>query len=119
MNEWPSNWISDSAQVSALIEKWRGATAQAWAYSVSHSQLLVRVHWDREPVEIFSLFVYFKGCSRVAFRDTWREFNLQVSQTNGQFGSEFEVSDGDHLSVRCSSGPFVYETETFLKLPGI
>jgi hypothetical protein len=119
MSEWHPNWISDPAQVSALLAKWRGATAQGWAYSVSHSQLLIRVHWERKPVDVFSLFLYFKNCSRVSFDDTWPNFDLKVTEMAGKFGREVEATDADRLFVHCCAGPFAYETEAFLKLPGI
>jgi hypothetical protein len=119
MSEWPFDWISDPDQVSALLQKWRGATAQGWAYSVSHGQLLIRVHWEEEPVKLFSLFLYFKNCSRVAFDDTWRNFELKITEVEGKFGPEIEATDASRLSVRCGGGPFAYETESFLQLPGI
>ena len=119
MSEETRDWISDPAQVAALVNKWRGASAQGWAYSVSHSQLLIRVQWPKEPVDLFSLFLLFKGCSHVSFHDVWRDFNLRIQEFKGELGPEFVAADGDRLRVRFRYGPFACETEDFLKLHGI
>jgi hypothetical protein len=116
---WPSKWISDSKKVAALIAKWRGGKVQVWGYSVSHSQLLIRIYSEREPVDTFSLYLYFKGCNRVEFESSWRGADFEVKQVEGKHGPETEVRDSDHFFVRCTGGPFAHENEEFLNLEGL
>jgi hypothetical protein len=113
------SWVSDSAQVAALLSKWRGATAQSWSYTASHSQLIVRVQRVSDPVDLFSLFLLFKGCSSVSFQDMWQSFDLKIDGFAGESGPAFLARDGDRLHVRFRYGPFACETSDFLKLHGI
>src|SRR3989338_1802803 len=101
---WPKSWIEGSADVRRELERWRGATAQAWAYSVSHSQFLVRLYREeasRSDVRPPSLFLYLKGCDRVSFSDTWRSASVRVEERKGEFGPRFFISDAERLSVDC------------------
>jgi hypothetical protein len=119
MSEERESWVTDPMQVASLISKWRGGAAQGWAYSVSHSQLLIRVQCEREPVDLFSLFLWFKGCSHVSFQTIWNSFDLNIEELAGKFGPEFVATDSDRLQVRFKYGPFACETSDFRKLHGI
>lgn len=84
--------------MTAALEKWRGATAQAWEYSISHSQLLIRLHRPGEGVN--SLFLHFKGCERVSFDREWKAVSIQITEKEGRYGTEFVAADADQLFVR-------------------
>jgi hypothetical protein len=117
---WPDNWIADASKVDAMLKAWRGGMAQAWAYSVSHSQLLIRVHREKNPVEVRSLFIYIKGCMQISFQSSWRDVAFVIKEIGAGSGSEYEVSDADRCIIRCSVRPFVCEMEGYdVKLPGI
>ncbi len=102
---WPKSWIKGKGAVLGELESWRGATAQAWAYSVSHSQLLVRLYReeDLKGSTLVSFYICLKGCGRVSFVDIWRDCAIQIEEREGKYGREFVVSDGDRLRVECSS----------------
>jgi len=103
-----------------MLRTWRGGMARAWAYSVSHSQLLIRVHREQTPVDIRSLFLYIKGCSRVSFLESWRNVSFTIKEVAGDSGTEYEISDADRCIIRCGVRPVVCETESYdVKLPGI
>jgi hypothetical protein len=116
---WPENWISDTSRVEAMLRKWRGGVAAAWGYSVSHSQLLIRVYREKDPVDVRSLFLYIKDCSYVSFQSSWRDASFTVKEVTEDSGAEFEISDADRCIVRCGVRPFVCETEGYdVRLPG-
>ena len=102
---WPENWISDPSMVEAKLNAWRGGSAQAWSYSVSHSQLLIRIYWENNPVEIRSLFLYVKDCSYVAFSSSWQDVSFTIREITGDSGIEYEISDGDRCAIRCGVSP--------------
>lgn len=115
----PEDWITDPVKVESLIKKWRGEMVQVWGYSVSHSQLMIRIHCERQPVDMFSLYLYFKGCNRVAFESFWKNADFEVKVVDGQYSQEIEVSDHGRFFVRCLGGPFAFETEELLCLEGL
>ena len=115
---WPKLWIQGRDDVLLTLERWRGATAQAWAYSVSHSQFLVRLYREEETksdLRPSSLFLYLKGCDRVSFSDIWRSAKVQIEEKKGQFGPRFIVSDGERFSVDCLA-VFAAESVEYLSL---
>jgi hypothetical protein len=102
---WPKSWITGRADVLHELESWRGATAQAWAYSVSHSQFLVRLYReeDLKGSPLVSLYLYLKVCDRVSFVGIWRDASIQIAERAGKYGREFVVSDGDRLRIECGA----------------
>jgi hypothetical protein len=113
---WPEHWIEGIENVQLELRRWKGAVGQGWAYSVSHSQLLVRVYREeaggtRSPT---SLWLYLKDCYRVSFQDLWRGADIQIEQRPGKYGPEFIVTDGDRLFVHCGVRPFAAESLEFL-----
>src|SRR4051812_1447587 len=115
---WPRSWIRGRDEVLRELKRWDGATAQAWAYSVSHSQLLVRLYREersREASRPPSLFLYLKGCERVSFSGLWRTAKITIEKKEGLYGAEFIVADGDRLSVVCIA-VFAAESVEYLNL---
>lgn len=95
---WPKSWISGRADVLLALEEWQHATAQVWEYSVSHSQLLVRIYRE-EDLATGNLFLYFKGCEQVSFGSIWRDVRFDIQESRGPIEHEFVVSDGDRFRV--------------------
>ena len=116
---WPEHWISGLADVQKELHRWESAdsVAQAWAYSVSHSQMLVRIYRQQgtgSPSPT-SLYLYLKDCHRVSFHDLWRDIRVRVEEQRGKYGPEFIVTDGDRLFVHCGVRPFAAESPVFLR----
>ena len=102
---WPKIWIQTNPGNQTLLQKWQGSVAEPWAYSVSHSQFLLRLHRNSQE----SLFVWCKGCSQVSFQEHWTSANLSVS---GESDQELKVIDDPHLSIICSAA-YVAETDEY------
>jgi hypothetical protein len=115
---WPKSWIQGRADVLLALERWRGATAQAWAYSVSHSQFLVRLYREEQTKSDLrqpSLFLYLKGCDCVSFLGIWKDARVHIEEKKGQFGARFVVSDGERFCVDCIA-VFAAESVEYLSL---
>lgn len=93
---WPGNWESDEEEIEALLKRWQGSMAEAWAYTVSHGQFLLRLHRQSEE----SLFVWFKGCRSVQFAPSWQESNVKLESNPGGI---LLATDGGNLNVSCTS----------------
>ncbi len=116
---WPKHWISGLVDVQRELRKWEGAdsVAQGWVYSVSHSQLLIRIYRQQgagSPSPT-SLYLYLKDCYRVSFHDLWRDVHIKIEERPGKFDPEFFISDGDRLLVHCGVRPFAAESSEFLR----
>ena len=113
---WPKHWISGVEDVQKELHRWKGAVGQGWAYSVSHSQLLVRIYREQQggSPSPTSLWLYLMDCHRVSFHDLWREVDIQIEQHPGKFGPEFIVRDADRLFVHCGVLPHATESSEFL-----
>ncbi len=99
------------------LRSWQGVTAQGWAYSVSHSQFLLRLYREEEPKgnPIVSLYIWLKSCDRVSFSDVWRDAHISIEEKKGKYGPEFVVTDGDRLHVQCGAVFASWATE-FVRL---
>lgn len=113
---WPKEWIRGKADVLRELKLWEGASAQGWAYSVSHSQFLVRLQReeDLKGSTRRSFYLYLKDCHRVSFSDSWHGAKIQIEEQPGKFGPEYFVTDGDRLAVHCG-GVFAAESPHFLR----
>ena len=102
---WPQSWTKGREEVLRELRSWQGATAQGWAYSVSHSQFLVRLYRDEDlkGSPIVSLYLWLKSCDRVSFCDVWRGAHISIEEKEGQYGPEFIVTDGERLHVQCGA----------------
>lgn len=113
---WPRNWISGTADVSLELDKWAGCVAQAWGYSVSHSQLLIRLYREEGSQRSrTSLYLYLKDCNKVSFMDGWRNVQITIEEQAGKFGTEYVLADGDRFYTHCGVTPFAAESEEFLR----
>jgi len=113
---WPKHWISGMGDVQKELHRWKGADGQAWGYSVSHSQLLIRIFREQENKRSrTSLYLYLKDCYRVSFNDSWRDVDIQIQEEPGKFGPEFIIADSDRLFVHCGVHPFSAESPNFVR----
>ena len=93
---WPANWESEEERVQVLLEEWRGSMAEAWAYTVSHGQFLLRLHRQSEE----SLFVWFKNCRNVQFAPSWQASSVKLERNAD---GALLATDGGNLNVSCAS----------------
>jgi hypothetical protein len=103
---WPQSWIKGKEDVLRELKHWEGAKAQAWAYSVSHGQFLVRLYREeghQKHESPSSLYMYLKVCDRVEFDSLWRDAHIHIDEKKGEHGPEFIVSDGNRLSITCGA----------------
>ena len=115
---WPNEWKAGTSDVTRELEKWAGGSAQAWGYSVSHSQLLIRLFRDSGNKENrTSLYLYLKDCRQVSFRDSWHEVAIEIAEQPGELGFEYTLTDGERFYARCGVKPFAAESEEFLSIP--
>ena len=95
---WPSQWIKIESESPELLTRWRGVMGQAWEYSTSHGQLLVRFY---RPGETAGLFLYCKNCSLVHFQSSWLNANVRIGLSKKKDGQVYTITDGDHLHIVC------------------
>ena len=79
---------------------------QAFAYLVSHSQILIRYHKGEHPCNSHYLFV--KDCYEVKFKDNWKKEDLTIEEIEGEYGTEFIIKDGDSLYIRSGVRPHAF-----------
>jgi hypothetical protein len=102
---WPAIWVSSEPEIHELLVRWHGSMAQAWAYSVSHGQFLLRLHRGAPR----SLFVYCKACHQVRFESHWQDSAITLSAGPAH---QFTLADREYLNVSCLA-VFVAETENY------
>ena len=100
---------SGSNAVFKLFEDWKDSTGQAFAYLVSHSQILIRFYKSSSRD---SFFLFVKDCYEVKFKDNWKSTNLTIEEIEGEYGPEFIIKDGDNLYIRSGVKPSAF-VETY------
>ena len=103
---WPSNWIKIESETPELLARWRGVHGQAWEYSTSHGQLLVRFY---RVGSLAGAYLLCKNCSEVHFQSSWLDAHVRVGISQGKFGPVYTITDGDRLRVVCTAA-FLAET---------
>ena len=98
--------VSGKEAVLNLFKDWKGSSGQAFAYQISHSQLLIRYHRYESAGSGFLLFV--KDCYEVKFKDSWKNENLTIDETEGEYGTEYIIKDADNLYIRSGVRPFAF-----------
>jgi hypothetical protein len=93
---WPAIWEAEGERIRELLEKWQGATAEAWGYTVSHGQFLLRLHRHSPK----SLFVWCKDCRSVQFASSWQDSDVRLERNPG---GVLLATDGENLNVSCAS----------------
>ena len=109
---WPSKWISIDDDSPRLLAQCRGLRGQAWSYSTSHSQMLVRFYRDGS---LAGIYLYCKSCDMVQFQDSWLDANVRVEISKGQRGSVYTITDGDRLRIVCGAA-FLAESPELVSL---
>ena len=108
---WPSNWLRIQDEPVDLVAQCRGLRGQAWAYSVSHSQLLIRFYQEGDRAGIY---LYCKMCDLVHFQADWENADLSVHISEGQNGRVYAITDGDRLRIVCGAA-FVAHSSNFIR----
>src|SRR5260221_3842881 len=112
---WFANLTRSDRELLDLIQRWKGSRVQAWEYSVSHGQLLVRFHREgSNPIP--SLYLYCKNCHSVQFESHWVGADVRFSTSPGKYGPQITVVDGNHLHVVCGYVGGV-ESEEYISIP--
>lgn len=99
---WPSDsdWLEIGSESSELLAQCRGLQAQAWSYSASHSQLLVRFY---QPSKIAGIYLYCKACDFVQFERSWEDVSLTIKASQEPHGKIYTITDGDRLRIVCGA----------------
>ncbi len=115
---WPREWVQGVQEVQAVLRTWRGASAEGWAYSISHSQLLIRLFRQVEASSVAKppvLYLYLQACRRVSFDSLWRDADIQIEVCSGKRHTEYILRDGEHLYVHCGVLPSAAESDQLLR----
>jgi hypothetical protein len=111
---WPSHWTENDDELNGLLHRWRGANAQAWEYSVSHGQLLIRLHRE-ETNPIPSAYILCKNCHSVHFESGWKGADMSFTVAPGSYGPLYTFTDGKRLTVVCGAA-FGAETDVLISI---
>lgn len=106
---WPSNWVRIEDESPQLLDRCRGLRGQAWEYSTSHSEMLVRFYTSGASAGIF---LFCKNCESVQFKSDWLEANVRVAVSRGEYGLVYTIKDGDRLQIVCGAA-FLAETSDY------
>jgi len=96
---WPSKWLPVEGDACELLAQCRGLMGQAWAYSTSHSQMLVRFY---TPGSLAGIYLYCTGCDLVHFQSSWLDANTRVEISQGRYGPVYTITDGERLRIVCA-----------------
>lgn len=110
---WPTNWSPIEKEASGMLLSCHGLIGQAWSYSTSHSQLLVRFYREGSDSGIY---LYCKDCDSIQFEGSWRQAMPTVELSPSQFPGRVTIKDGERLSVICGAA-FLAESSVFVRLP--
>jgi hypothetical protein len=97
---WPSEWLRIESESPQLLAACRGLRGQAWLYSTSHSQMLVRFYREGS---LAGIYVYCKGCELVQFQSSWLDADVRVEISKGRYGQVYTITDGDRLRIECGA----------------
>src|SRR5689334_4321527 len=97
---WPSNWLPIKNESPEFLAQCRGLRGQAWAYSTSHGQMLVRFYRDRS---LAGTYLYCKGCDLVQFQSSWLHADVRIEVSTGRYGPLYTITDGDRLRIVCGA----------------
>jgi hypothetical protein len=111
---WPSKWLRIENETPELLALCRGLRGQAWAYSTSHSQMLVRFYRDGS---LAGIYLYCKSCDSVHFESSWLDANLRIEISQGRNAPRYVITDGDRLRIVCGAA-FLAESPELVDLPG-
>jgi hypothetical protein len=111
---WPTDWTNDDEALVALLEKWRGGEVEAWEYSVSHGQLLIRI-FHKDSGSIRSAYVLCTSCDEVYFQARWSNAHIAFSRDASRLGPKLLLHDSDRFWVSCDSASAV-EADEFIRL---
>jgi hypothetical protein len=114
---WPSKWLPIKSKCPELLARCRGLRGQAWSYSTSHSQMLVRFYREGS---LAGIYLYCKSCDSVQFLSSWLDANVRVEISQGRHGPVYTITDGDRMRIMCGAA-FVAESSDLVRLqePGI
>ena len=106
---WPSKWISDDAELQALLARWRGMSGihtQIWEYSCSHRRLLIRMVRETKEAAfqpVASAYLFCHACESMRFDVSWNGMNIHIAKESNGSKPASVVTDGNRLHVVCGS----------------
>jgi hypothetical protein len=109
---WPSKWLRIENESPGLLAQCRGLRGQAWAYSTSHSEMLVRFYRDGS---LAGIYLFCKSCDLVQFQSSWLDADVRVEISQGQYGPVYTITDGDRLRIVCGAA-FLAESPELISL---
>lgn len=95
-----------------LLAQCRGLRGQAWSYSTSHSQMLVRFY---RSGSMAGIYLYCMSCDVVQFQSYWEDADVSVRISQGRFGPLYTITDGDRLRIECGAA-FMAESSELIRL---
>jgi len=109
---WPSKWLRIESELPQLLAECRGLRGQAWAYSTSHGQMLVRFYRDGS---LAGVYLYCMSCDFVQFQSSWLDADVRVEISKGRYGQVYTITDGDRLRIVCGAA-FLAESPDLVRL---
>ena len=90
-----SEWTKDPTDLEALLEKWRGAKAEIWAYTASHGVLILAI---RNPMLIG--YIQFRDCQSIlAHQTAWENLQARIDHQVTDLGTVHSFIDPGNLEV--------------------
>src|SRR5689334_16196714 len=109
---WPSKWLRIENESPELLAQCRSLRGQAWSYSTSHSQMLVRFYRDGS---LAGIYLYCKSCDLVHFESFWLDADVRVEISQGRYGPVYTITDGERLRIMCGAA-FLAESPDLVRL---
>ena len=102
-------WTTNAEELDSLVERWRGARAESWAYTVSHGVFILALH--RPPR---TAYIQFKDCQAIHLhRTSWESADISISRVPHRLGVVHTVTDPGNFHLVCWAA-FGIESDHFI-----
>jgi hypothetical protein len=105
------NWTTTIEELAAVLERWRGATAQAMGYTTGHGVFILGLlPTDRSKFRC--AYIQCKDCQVIQLYQTyWPGADITVSVAPHRLGQLYTFTDPGHFHLVCYAA-FAIETDT-------